>query len=275
MQLVGNVLGSTNFNFVFERFDSGYGEPYALIESGFPNIGNNSFTGTSPPISWNFPGRFWGSLGGGENGSTNGTMVANGTYGPTNTLWTNMFTSDFRLTFTNYPAVNVFNYPLKFQTPGNTNAYFPDEWDGLVLSSTAGGTPSNIVLNRSITISNGWTLFVAGAGGYQQRQATNKWTWTIHGNGGYTNGVGVDTITVQWDSGIADQNVPDSILYPGGAPSYWGTNRWPWVDAEAAVPETDFPAWQRFRGVSSGSINVAAGVSVGPGVSISSGVSIK
>jgi hypothetical protein len=103
------------------------------------------------------------------------------------------------------------------------------------------------VLNRSLWVTNGWRVWRAGPVAYQTLAISNKLTHTLHGNLCYTSNVP----GLIWDSNIADQDIPDSLLY-AAAPSWWGTNRWPAIDPEGAQPLASIPAQDRYYGISGG-----------------------
>lgn len=232
MSAVGNVMGSTNYSYVYYREESGYGSPYGIFEFGFPNIGNNSYTGSNLQIAWNFPGRSVLPFTSPFTPIANGVFTFTNNQGPTNVLWGN---------FTNIPAPIASCYPLIFQDSSNTNVYYGD-LGGAVVVSTAAGTSSNLTLNTSITVSNGWTLYLAGQNAYQQLQSSDKFTHVLHGNLVYTNSTGA----VVWDSGIADHSIPASLLYTNGAPAWWGTNAWPAIGPDRNPVSGMIPAQERF-----------------------------
>lgn len=247
MQCVGNVVGRTNLQYQWEREESGHNsEPYGVWSMGYPNLGNTGYNDISPPVAWNFPGRTVNSFTVGT--YTNGVFTFTGDYGPTNVLWTNMGVG----TFTNIPAPVVAGYPIIFQDGSNTNFYYGATSSVPVLT-TGAGTPSNVTLNVYVYVTNGSTLYIAGANAYQWLQQSNKYTHTFHGNGVYTNNPPNGSVTVVWDAGIADHDVPDSILYPSGAPGWWGTNRWPGIDPEASPVAAAIPSLQTYYGIDNGS----------------------
>lgn len=50
----------------------------------------------------------------------------------------------------------------------------------------------------------------------------------------------------------AYHNVPVSLAYTNGAPSWWGTNPWPAIDPVSAVVARTIPAQDRFNWVGGG-----------------------
>src|SRR5574343_1997569 len=145
MQVVGNVVGNTNNYFCWEREENGFGSaPWPLFLMGYPNMGNYNYSGTNPPISFNFPGKFYYDFV--SNPQTNGIFTFTNTQTGTNLVGN----------FSNVPAPNSSNYPLKFQDSSNTNRYFPDDFDGQPVFSVTAGTTTNLHISRSITVSNGW-----------------------------------------------------------------------------------------------------------------------
>lgn len=221
--IVGNVIGRPGFAFTHFMHDIN-GLASQCIEIGRPNIGNNNYTGVNPPIPWNFPGHY-------VNGTIpNGCFAFTNSQGPTNVLVGN---------FTNTPAQNAW---VIFQDPSNTNLYWPQ--DGLpVIKMSA--TATNLTLSRSITVSNGWKVYFVGQSieCYQQLITTNRATHTISGNYDYYHNA------VTWDPNNADHTLPVSLLYSTGAPSWWGTNRWPAIDPEATVKVRPIPAEVRYSAI--------------------------
>jgi hypothetical protein len=256
-QIVGNVLGSTNGNYQYSTEQSGYGAPYPLLEMGFPAIGNNTYTGTSPPDGWNFPGNpIFGFHG---ESLPNGIFVFTNTQINTNIVYGN---------FTNIPPdLNGVVYALIFQDGVNTNLYYGAlNFDALHATAV---TASNMTLNTPVTVSNGWRVLIAGQQAYQQLHSLDKLTHTIHGNAFFTNGIGVDVATLVWATNIADHNIPASLIYTNGAPGWWGTNRWPAVQPESSPMLAVIPAENRYNGILNGACtNVPSnvtGLSVTPG----------
>lgn len=237
--VVGNLFGQNGVTQVYEQEESGF-STYPIFTFGYPNIGNNTYTRTSPPVPWNFSGHFLNS-GAGGGPITNFGFTVNTTVGPTNVLWTNFFTEGAAATFTNIMYVEAMG--IMFQGP-NTNSYWPVvSSNGLPLTAaiqaaSSNGTPSNVVMNQSITISNGWRLILVGQNGFQQRQTANKATYYVSGNLAYTNAPG----TVVWDDRTADRSLPRSILYPRSPPEFWGTHRWPAKDPAESQPDSPIPA---------------------------------
>jgi hypothetical protein len=226
MQVVGNVLGSSGSGYYAFSHDTN-GVAHQIIEHGRPNIGNQNYTGTNPPIAWNYPGNTWD-----YGNNPNGVFVFTNTQGPTNIIYGN---------FTNITAYGNGIYSLTFQDGVNTNIYWPQ--DGNVVYPTA-GTSNSLTLNRSITVSNGWRIFVSGVSAYQQLQKQERDTHTISGNYDYFNNA------VTWGTN-ADHTIPTSLLY-ASTPTWWGTNRWPAVDPESGTLVTLIPAQERYYGLAVG-----------------------
>jgi hypothetical protein len=226
MQVVGNVLGKSGATYTQFASDPNVSAP-VIIQFGYPNIGNNNYVGTSPPMGWNWPGSsFW---------DFNQHLRPNGifTFPSDQILTTNLIGN-----FTNVPAPVASLYPLIFQDKVNTNVYHTGltNQDGTCALSAAAGTSGNLQLNVPVTVSSGWTLYVGGQNAYQQLQLTNQYTDIVTGNYDYFhNGV-------QWDaSGV--QQIPVSLLYTNGPPSWWGaTNPWPAVDPARAPMVGSIPA---------------------------------
>lgn len=221
--IVGNVIGRSGFTFTNFMHDIN-NLAYQCIELGRPNIGNNSYTGVNPPIPWNFPGHF-------VNGTIpNGCFAFTNNQGPTNVLYGN---------FTNAPEAFAW---VIFQDPVNTNRYWPQ--DGLDVQKVR-ATATNLTLSRSITVSNGWRVYFIGQSleCYQQLITTNRATHTISGNYDYYHNA------VTWDTNNADHTLPVSLLYTNGAPSWWGTNRWPAIDPVATLKVRPIPAEVRYSAI--------------------------
>jgi hypothetical protein len=245
MQVVGNVMGSTNYTYRYIAEETPNYSTYGIFELGFPNIGNTSFVGTTPPTSWNFPGtNFVADNNTISTSYPNGVVTFTNTQGPTNILYGN---------FTNRVAPATIwgssTPAILFQESGNTNRYYSgtNGDNGLTVLTNFG---DSIVVSDYVTVSNGWTLYgITAASSYQQLQASNKYTHTIHGNLVYTNAAGV----LVWDSAIANHNLTDSMLYPNGAPGWWtiaGTNAiWPGIDPERATPVAMIPSQARYLGI--------------------------
>lgn len=256
--VVGNVMAVNTGSFQWTTEVSGYGSPFPCVEIGFPNIGNNSYTASAPPYSFDWPQKFYADFVGGTR--TNGTVTFTNTQ-----VLTNLFVGS--PTFTNYPASynangnHLLDYPYIFQDATDTNRYwrwadFTAPYDFKVLEATnnplqtdflaTNGTPSNIVFNLTFTVSNGWTLFMASQNSYQQLQATNKYTDIFAQNFAYTNSAGSNIQDVL----IANTYLQPSLLYSNGAPTWWqvsGTNApFPAIGPDLAIPSGIIPAEGRF-----------------------------
>jgi hypothetical protein len=161
MQIVGNVIGVPGGTYVYSKEESGYGPPWPLFEMGYPNIGNSSFRGTSPSMAWNFPGKTLIPFLAPYNPIPNGIFTFTNDQLNTNILWGN---------FTNIPAPYAGGYSILFQDGVNTNRYY-GATNGQSLLTLSAGTSSNLVLNSHVSVSNGWTIYIAGQQAYQQLQA--------------------------------------------------------------------------------------------------------
>lgn len=256
---VGNVMVNTNTSYIWTTETSGYTfNPSPAVELGFPNIGNNTYVGTTPPLSFDFPGTTYSDFAGLTR--TNGSVTFTNTQ-----IATNYFVGPSP--FTNYPAsydsngTHVVDYVMAFQDASDTNRYwkwadFTAPYDGKTLEITnnpgqplvyaINGTPTNFVTQFNFTISNGWTMYSINQNGYQQLQATNKYTHIFAQNLVYTNTVGA---LIQ-DQLIANTYLQPSLLYSNGAPTWWqvsGTNApFPAIGPDLAVPSGIIPAEGRF-----------------------------
>ena len=229
MNLVGNILGTPNSaytNFSHDIQNLGW----QILELGRPNIGNSSYTGTTPPIPWNFPG--WEI----SDGVPNGICVFTNTQVNTTNLIGN---------FSNIPSANGGNGVIIFQDNHDINSYWPK--DGVPVVQSAAGTSSKLFINHSITVSNGWRVFYSwqNPNCYQQLQSSNKYTHLITGNYDYFNHA------VTWDTNGV-QAIPDSLLYTNGRPLWWGTNSWPAIGPDLNPATGMIPAQERFLGIPSG-----------------------
>lgn len=229
MNVIGNILGtssSTYSNYTSEVNGAGW----MIIRLGFPNIGNNSYNDTvSPPVAWNFPGSSFVDL-------ATGATRPNGIFTFTNSQ---VNTTNLTGNFTNIPAPYGIT-ALMFQDPVNTNLYYPT--NGVPIRAAAAGTSSNLLLTAPVTVGKGWTIYFVHPGAWQQLQQSNKYTDLITGNYDYFN------YAVTWDTNGA-QTIPDSLLYTSGAPSWWGTNRWPAIDPNNATLGAVIPAEERYLGI--------------------------
>jgi hypothetical protein len=267
MNIVGNVIGTTNVSLCYGAFDETSRCHTPIFQMGCPNIGNDGSTGTSPSLGWNYPqASFWGNHG-------MGSYI----YRPyTNCSYT--FTSDlvnvtnFVGDFSNWPYDPYGGYRLVFQDGVNTNVFHglmdsvsPDVAVSTALMASAPPTAMNMQLNHAVTISNGWTMFVASADTYQQLQLGDAATHILHGNMVYTN---QQPAAMVWASNITDTNIPISLAYASGAPSWWGTNAWPAVDPLRTVMVAPIPAQLRYLGISSGTTNRSARLNAPSGLHV-------
>jgi parallel beta-helix repeat protein len=226
--VVGNVLGSPGGNYgVFSPTSNGMSKG-AIIQFGYPNIGNNSYTGNTGPTGWNYPGLIYND--------TSGRPVPNGicTFTNDQVNVTNLIGN-----FANIPGPNIGNWTLVFQDGNNTNIYYPT--NGGPVYQTAAGTSTNLLINRPFTVRAGWTAFMSGQNAYQQYQTTIGNTHILTGNYDYFNNA------VKWDAN-GPQTLPASLLYTSGAPAYWGTNRWPAIDPVNSPNISSIPAQLRYSG---------------------------
>lgn len=229
MNVVGNVLGLPGAG--YKQFTSAAINPVGsmIIAFGYPNIGNNTYNGTtSPPLAWNYPGTNYGDA--------YGTVRPNG-FPITNTQ---VNTGNITGNFAGVPPPIGGVYTLIFQDNINTNLYYPT--NAGAVTALAAGTSSGLLITPNFTVSNGWTMFVSGQCPYQQLQLGGQATDQITGNYDCFNN------SVTWDSNGA-QPLPNSLLYPGGPPSYWGTNRWPAIDPLGTPLIATTPSQLRYSGV--------------------------
>ena len=228
--VVGNVLGNpVNTYTGFTTTNNGGGAVIALF--GFPNGGNQGYSGSSPPLAWNFPGTTFSE-------QLCGKVWTNGIGHITSTqVGVTTITGS---SFTNIPWASGYYtspYSLVFQDGVNTNIYYPT--NGVAVAAASAGTATSLTLTAPINVTNGWTVFMSGQDAYQQIQLTAQSTHLWTGNYDYYNKA------VQWNSNGV-QTIPVSLLYTNAAPGWWGTNRWPAIDPNAAVMVTTLPAQARY-----------------------------
>jgi hypothetical protein len=268
-QVVGNVLGLTNFSYVYTAAETPSYPTYGIFELGFPNIGNTGFDGITPPTSWSFPGTNVNvdnnTI---ESNYPNGVVTFSATQGPTNVLYGN---------FTNrvapYSIWGDSTPGIIFQDGANTNLYYTGTNPPVQVLTNYG---DSILLNQHVTVGNGWTLYtIEPSSTYQQLQSSNKYTQTLHGNWVYTNSTGA----LVWDANIGSRDMQSSILYTNGAPDWWGTNRWPAIDPETTPVSAAIPAEVRYAAVESGGEESGEPTSttptVGSGITWGNGVTIR
>jgi len=256
MNVVGCVCPpGTGYGMCYTRFDlGGYGAPYPIFELGYPNIGNNTASDYSPATSMFWPGTNWNAYGLAGNGST---VLTNTQVNTTN------LQGDF--SWLKLVAGNPAATPLLFQDPANTNLYHPEDLDLRQLDvlrqigdgsvfARADGTSSNLLVGLAdgtgITVSNGWRVYVGGVGFWQHMTTNLISTHILHGDVIYTNTDGSSSLV--WQPNIADHSIPVSLLYTNGAPSWWGTNRWPAIDPLGSPMVTPIPAELRYLGMPNG-----------------------
>ncbi len=88
-----------------------------------------------------------------------------------------------------------------------------------------------------------WMLGYTGSGASGTGSTDTATSLLRHGNYDYV------TNSVNWDSGIADHTIPNS-LYLSGQPSWWTAGKaWPPIGPDLATMVTDIPAKDRYNGV--------------------------
>jgi hypothetical protein len=197
--IVGNILGDpANTTYTYDQ----------ILNTGYPNIGNGTFFGTSPPAAWNYPGPALYS------GETNTGWLVTNTVTNTNILWgnyTNMLTGK----------------PVVFQDNVNTQIL---HWPRVTVSEV---TSSNITFSTNLNATNGWLMFMGGSEVFQSRQVADISNCVVHMNRFLTNSGGV----IVTNANIAEHTVSNSLLYPSGAPSEWVAAglQWPGVSYETGT----------------------------------------
>ena len=232
MNVIGNVLGSPAGRYANYTTEVNNPSGAMIIQCGYPNIGNSSYSSaSSPSVPWNYPLPATTPDSAGQIYPTPICTIASD-QGPTNVLM-----GDFSSITPTIAWDGGSCYALVFQDNVNTNLYYPT--NGTVVCATTAGTASNVTVNIPITVKNGWKVFIAGQNSYQQLQGSNKYTDEITGNYDYYNHA------VTWDTNGV-QAIPGSLIYPNGAPAWWGTNRWPAIDPTNSLPATTIPAQYRY-----------------------------
>jgi hypothetical protein len=196
---------------------------YQIIQMGYPNIGNNTYIGMSPPQAWNWPGSTYD-----YGNRANGGFVFSTAQGPTTNLVGNF-------SYVPSPAGSV--YAIFFQDGRDTNRYFTSI-NGQCVVSIKAGTSASLQLNTPVSVNAGDRLFVAGQTAFQQLQAAETNTHFIYGNYDYYHKA---VLPAQ-----QTLNLTDSILYPGGRPEWWGLKRWPAVEPAGVQRIVTIPAQDRY-----------------------------
>lgn len=242
MNIVGNVCGSTLYHFGYATGNTHPGATYNLFGLGFPNIGNDSYSGTSPPTAPKFPQTDF-----------TGAQIDVGTYSNvfykiTNVAlqsWTtNIAGSDYTYVKGNFmlqhatigwPHDSTYagnRYGIIWQDGVNTNKYwkYSDLADPTRQINLGQYPLSNdtvgILIYPAMTVSNGWTMLCTGPDTYQQLQTEDNASHIITGNWVTTNSVYIYA-TNGYSSGV----VSNSYLYTEGPPDWWGTNAWPMTNS--------------------------------------------
>lgn len=256
LNIVGNVVGSTLYHFGYATGNTHPGATYNLFGMGFPNIGNDAYSGTAPPTAPNFPQTDF-----------TGAQIDVGTYSNvfykiTNVAlqsWTtNIAGQDYTYVKGNFmlqhatigwPHDSTYignRYGIIWQDGVNTNKMwkYSDLADPTRQINLGQYPLSNdtvgILIYPAMTVSNGWTMLATGPDTYQQLQTEDNASHIITGNWVTTNSVYVYA-TNGYSSGV----VSNSYLYTtGSAPDWWGTNAWPMTNALN-------PAHLRYLGISS------------------------
>ena len=241
MNIVGNVLGESGPSWNYSMDENSQTIP-AIYSFGLPNIGNQAFhfvVTNENDGSWYFPGSYYFDYTGTSQTIPFTPYTFTNTQGPTN-----VFLGNFAAT-----AILPYSTVLRliFQDNANTNLYHTIATGNNIYPVSI--TSSNMTINDTFTASNGWTMYVAGAVGFQQIQATDKTTDIIAGNYDYY------TLGVVWTNSTtgtnAAQALVNSYLY-NSPPGYWGTNRWPAIQPTNTPIAATIPAYLTFLGMTNG-----------------------
>lgn len=260
MNFVGNAMGTTKYNYYYD-LENNHGGTYPLMELGHPNIGNALYTGKAPPMPWNYPQTAFT----GNHGSYDALKpYSNISHKFTQTL---VNVKEIPGNFAHWPFDAYGGYTLIFQDGVNTNVYHraadkapPAMQAGTTLHAIEKPSATKMVLNTTVTISNGWTMFVSSADTYQQLQTVDNASHIRHGNYVVTNMTGV----VSWDPNISDRTIPASLLYQS-KPAWWGGNRWPAFGPDVSPAFEMIPAQARHLGLQNGSkLSAPGGIRVSP-----------
>ena len=225
---VGNVMGNPSYPYIYSPSNADY-STYGVFEIGYPDEGDNHYSGVSGPIPWNYPGA---SILGFE-----GETINEAIFSITNTqVNTNVITGNFA----NLPSTLANNYALMAQDPVNTNTYY---YIGI---PSGPATSSNVTLTANTSVTNGWIVYVTYQGAWHWLQSSNVNTDIITGNAVCTNR---SSYTPVWDANGV-QSLTNSYLY-AARPSWWGTNNWPAFGPDVSPNIGLIPAQERYLGVSS------------------------
>jgi hypothetical protein len=249
--VVGNIIGGqTGFPAITSLATTNNGANNTVFALGFPGISGLSYNAgsTSPPGSWDFPGTNYIDSGGISR--PNGLWIASSNYpvGTTNLPATGIGTDTFTNIYAGQGGVQGGVFTLLFKHP-NTDQYYPS--NGSVCYVTNSYVPTNVnnfanatnlqIVATTFIIPAGAILYQSGQGSYQYLYIGNNPTATAYTNGVYTHYIGANYIGVNYGSSpsllwmdVPQQNIPASILYSSGPPSWWtiaGTNAaFPMVD---------------------------------------------
>jgi len=252
MNIVSCVMGYTNLvlvsngistnDYAEEGYDCGAPLDFPMMNFGSPFIGGAcAHTGTTPPISWNYPGDSF-------------QTYTNLSYYITNTL---VQTTNLTGDFSGWPLGSPNAYNLIFQDSVDTNFYHTlsqqldpglAHFENLYAVSIS---TTNMILSYPINVTNGWRMFSSCSYQYPQWQQDQTNNYILHALEWQT----YDHPTAHWitNSTITDPS-PASLLYTNGAPEWWGTNRWPAIDPYGTPFEAPIPAELWYVGISSGTL---------------------
>lgn len=249
MNVVGNVLGDSASG--YSQYTSEANNPVGsmIVQFGYPNIGNNSYTASSP-LPWNYPLGSYPSMDGAGQVYPSPICTINSDQGPTTTL-----SGNFSSISSTIASLGGSVYTLIFQDNVNTNLYYPT--NGQAVYAKAAGTSTGVTLNTPVTVKAGWKVFIVGQSSWQQLQLNDKLTHVFTGNYDYFHK------SVTWDANGA-QTIPTSLVYPNGAPSWWGDRRWPAIDPAASPMAIMIPAEERYLLGTSSSTTGATNTPVSP-----------
>lgn len=234
---VGNSLGSTNFSLRYDMY--AVGNTYEIFEMGYPNIGDLTTNGISPPTQRFFPGTKIGV-------STSNYYVF------TNISLQIVDGTNIQGNFLHWPATSA-GYGLIFQDGVNTNRYWrladfqTNVYDQIILGlGWISRSSTEMVLSTPMTISNGWTMLPVGPTVYQQRQTLDVPSHIRSWNKVKTN----YTDAVVYDRTFLPLGYVDSIAH-SEAPDWWidssgNPMTWPAVDPDRDPAVTGNPAKSRY-----------------------------
>ncbi len=220
MNVIGCQVGDTSINYTFEEL---------MKTNGRPNLGNDGFFGTSPPMAWTYPGP---TFTGPDGERTNGiTTIALGATSDT-------FLGDFSylVSFADFPG-NYNSHPIVFQHQTDTNILV---WPGTIPILALEADITHVKFNQTMTLTTGMRVFAGGTPAWQQKQIDQFFdTFIIYQTRVHTNSGGT-VVDIPSGSGT----LPDSLLH-ASEPEGW-EGPWPGIGPDEV---NNNPAKNRYYGI--------------------------